>query len=94
MSSEDKSSEIVSSDIENPELTTPSEKQTVGDRRRPGRIERPSSALLSLLRYSKGVSDTHAKSDGLRPFKGIVYGILFMVPIWALIVAGVLWMIR
>jgi hypothetical protein len=94
MFSEDKSSEVKYFEEEKPEVTTLRAKQATGDRRRPGRIESPSLALISLLRHPTVVIDTDADYHDLRPSEGIVRGVLLSVPLWAFIISGVFWVVR
>ena len=91
---ENKSSKVKSIEEQQAELSTLSAKQLTGDRRRPGRIESPNPALISMLRYPTVVIDTGTDYHDLRPLEGIVVGILLSIPFWTLIVVGVVWAVR
>ena len=100
MSSEDKSSQVESFDEKNLEVVTLPADQATGERRRPGRIEHPSRALIPLLRHPTVGFDTDADNEGQQPSdehrapRGIVFGVLLSLPIWVLIIVGVLWAVR
>jgi len=72
-------------------VATPS---AVQDRRRPGRAEDVSSALLPLLRDPVQCVDTDLDidTDPLAPARGVVFGLLLSVLVWALVGLGV-WLI-
>jgi hypothetical protein len=69
-------------------IATPSVAQ---DRRRPGRAEQVSSALIPLLREPAHGFDTHLNidTDPLAPARAILVGSLVSVPLWTLIGLGV-----
>jgi hypothetical protein len=89
----EESSEVESYGEERLEVTTHPAKQATDDRRRPGRNEYPSPALISLLRHPTIVIDTEADDNGLSPSRGIALGVLLSIPLWAIIITGVLWTI-
>lgn len=68
------------------------------DRRRPGRLDQISPALIPLLReFAQFVDDPDFDADPLTPargiFRGIFVGLLLSVPLWSLIGLGV-WFVR
>ena len=65
------------------------EKQATGDRRRPGRMENVSPALIPVLRQPTLTIDLNTNNDDFRLSKGIAVGVLLAVPFWALIFAGI-----
>ena len=50
------------------------------DRRRPGRQLYPNPWLIALLRNPYG---TEARHDDLKPAKGVLIGLLLVIPFWA-----------
>ena len=62
------------------------------DRRRPGRVEQVSPAIIPLLRDPARCVDTDQDTDPLAPARGVVFGLLLSVALWALIGLGV-WLI-
>jgi hypothetical protein len=61
---------------------------------RNGRIERHSAVLVSTLRHPTVIVVTDTDYDDLRLSKGIATGILLSIPLWALIVVGIVWAVR
>jgi hypothetical protein len=62
----------------------------VRGRRRPGRPEQVSPALIPLLREpTRYVDDPGFDSDLLAPARGLVVGLLLSVPLWALVGLGI-----
>lgn len=100
MSPEDQSSDVKSSDRSRSEAATLPSELVNGDRRRPGRIERPYPAMISMLRHPSDVIETSAnnddqqQSDDHRVSRGIVVAVFLSLPIWVLIVVGVSWALR
>jgi hypothetical protein len=61
-------------------------------RRRPGRVENASPHLIPLLRQQPVVSiepDFDGYDDDLRPFRGIMLGLLLSAFLWAFIFFGI-----
>lgn len=72
--------------------------ETAPDRRRPGRLKDVSPELIPLLRNPAAIeipSDAplapeHAR-DELGAAKGIVVGVLLVIPFWLLVALGIWW---
>ena len=87
-------------DIDDPLNVTPvkadasvANPSSVRDRRRPGRLEQVSPALIPLLREpTRYVDDPGFDSDLLAPARGVLVGLLISVPLWALIGLGI-WLV-
>ena len=68
--------------------------QEVVDRRRPGRLQSVSPGLIAILRHPTVLDDPSGKVPDLGATRGIILGILLAVPLWAIIVVGILWAVR
>lgn len=81
----------------------PNPQLTLHDRRRPGRILKPSPDLIPLLRNPSEIDpasidpDTMPASsdedDNLRPARGILIGAAISVLIWAVLITLVWWVV-
>jgi hypothetical protein len=71
-------------------------RQGTADRRRPGRIENISPHLIPLLRQPTVVVEPAPvlTVDDLRLPKGIAIGVLLAIPLWGLIIGGIMMMVR
>jgi hypothetical protein len=86
-------------DLSQPPELSKDRPKAVGDRRRPGRSEDVNPLLIPLLRDSgstKPVAEEVParihRDDDLGPFKGLLVGLLLVMPFWCL-VAFILWWI-
>ena len=69
-------------------------RQGGNERRRPGRIENISPHLIPLLRHPTGFVEPVPAEDNLRLPKGIAVGVLLAIPLWGLIIGGIMMVIR
>src|SRR5450631_3717553 len=75
--------------VEERDTTSAPSRQVSGDRRRQGRIENISPNLIPLLRQPTVVAEPTPAGDDLRLPKGIAFGILLAIPLWAAIIVGI-----